>query len=121
MDIEAMHLEIRRRGIEVLIAYAALLAAIDGISVIAAKPRNIEAVRTRADLLVGCEADRDASMRAVLMRSTIVIISATPALSSPPSSVVPSAVISVRPASFFRCGKSATYNVRPLSLTSPPS
>ena len=49
--------------------------------------------------------------------SASVIISATPALSSAPSTVVPSLVISVLPARDGRCGNTETSSVLPLSAS----
>ena len=58
-----------------------------------------------------------------IIYSTIVRISAMPALSSAPSMVVPSEVIRVLPFKLSRCGKSLRLRVSPLfpSLSSPPS
>ena len=65
MDVEAVDLPLRRRGVEGLVVYLAQLLAVNGVGKVRAQPLKVEQRRTVADLLVGREAHGNAAMRAL--------------------------------------------------------
>ena len=108
MDAAALELDVRGRGVEVFKFDFAKRPAVDGIAEIGAQLGDAEALRTAADFLVRREGDAElavANFRMLEERSASVRISATPALSSAPSSVVPSVTIRSLPDSARKRGK----------------
>ena len=118
-------MQLRRTGVECLVSDFALFAAIQRVGAVRAELGHVEVVNARADFLIRGEGDAELAVRGVGGEdvSSAVIISAMPALSSAPSRVVPSVVMSVMPTSFFRPGNAAGLSVSPLPArsTSPPS
>ena len=111
--------------VEVLILDAAHVTAINGVGEIRTKARDIKEGSALADLLVGGEGDAELAMGAALGKEDLGggRISATPALSSAPSRVVPSVVIRVSPLRSARKGKVETFITMPVAgrVTSRPS
>ena len=67
MDVEAVDLPLRRRGVEGLVVYLSQLLAVNGVGKVRAQPLKVEQRRAVADLLVGREAHGNAAMRALLV------------------------------------------------------
>ena len=59
MDVAALNLDLRARGVEVFILQFALHAAVDRVGEIGAEGLHVEEIHAAAHLLVGGEADAD--------------------------------------------------------------
>ena len=111
MNIYTFNMKDGTCSIEIFVSHFALVIAIYRIRVISLKDRKVKQICTGTDFFIRRKADPQFSVRGAFcyQSSMAVMISATPALSSAPRSVVPSVVISVLPFKEVRDGKSLTF------------
>lgn len=111
MYVHSMDHKFSTCRVEIFISYFALISAIYRICKICFEIIQIKQFRPTSDFFIRRKSYPDISVRDsfFLVSSTACIIAATPALSSEPSSVVPSVVINVLPFKEARCGKSSTF------------
>ena len=117
MDVHAAdgdHGQVGRKGLHVDLVAA---VAVERVADRGADLGQVEVIDAAADLLVAGEADADRAVRrfpdAPSSQAAVSMMMATPALSSAPSSVVPSVVMSVWPTERSSSGLSATRITRP--------
>ena len=90
MDTDPAKCHLCGSRIEILIFQFSQCTAINRIGIFRTQSFQVDMIHTLPDFLIRRKADRDLSMRDLRRKAAIVMISATPALSSAPSSVVPS-------------------------------
>ena len=108
MGVEALERDGDGVGGKALVLELATTAAVERVGADGAEPRDVEAVGAAADFFVGREGDanrrRAGSPGCGTRCSAAATISATPALSSAPSSVSPDAVTMSLPICVEQCG-----------------
>ena len=71
MDVHTVHLKFCTTGVEILINDFRFIAAVQGISVICAKARDIKQVCAAADLLIRCKCNANLSVRTLSLHKLL--------------------------------------------------